>query len=71
MNLHADLCPSCRKRGVIATTGGPTCPHGAETGAKWFPDWWHVGPFNPENERRRCDWLTAGQNALAIPQAGT
>jgi hypothetical protein len=57
MNTVAPLCKDCLREKRIATVHGPTCPHQEKSGPNWFPDWWHLGPFNPEAEARRCAWI--------------
>ena len=71
MTQSPALCPSCRKRGVIATAGGPTCQCAEKTGAAWFPDWWHVGAFNEAATGGRVRWLVERQLLLDAPRRET
>lgn len=61
------LCPLCLAANVIATAGGPTCTHQSTSGTAWFPDWWHLGPFDEVCTARRCAWLQERADAISPP----
>lgn len=56
------LCPHCLSASRIATTGGPTCTHQANSGVTWWPSWW-----DDATEARRTIWLQAKQDTNAQP----
>ena len=46
------ICPECRKLGIVATVGGPTCKHQLNSGVLWWPSNWST-----MSEYDRVAWL--------------